>query len=209
MARWTSERDTKSEIFRLKRDTVLRESGRLFNRRGFHNTSLSDVARHLDVSKGTLYNYVSDKQEILFEFHKMALDIGDRAMDAAEALEGTGASRLRAAIRGYIAAVNETLGGYGVIAEVGALKPDDRNEVIRRRDAFDKRFTELVEHGVRDGSLRSVDPKMAVFTFMGALQTIPNWFSPEGRLSGEQVADQITDLLMNGIARSAAALEAS
>lgn len=204
MARWTNELDTKSEIFRLKRDTVLRESGRLFNRRGFHNTSLSDVARHLDVSKGTLYNYVTDKQEILFEFHKMALDIGDRAMDAADAFDGPTAGKLRTAIRGYIAAVNETLGGYGVIAEVGALKPEDRKEVIRRRDAFDKRFTDLVEDGVRDGSLRPVDPKMAVFTFMGALQTIPNWFSPEGRLSGEQVADQVTDLLMNGIARQVA-----
>ena len=209
MARWTNELDTKSEIHRLKRDTVLRESGRLFNQRGFHNTSLSDVARHLDVSKGTLYNYVTDKQEILFEFHKMALDIGDRAMNAADAVDGPAASQLRIAIREYIASVNETLGGYGVIAEVGALRPDDRQEVIRRRDSFDKRFTDLVERGISDGSLRPVDPKMAVFTFMGALQTIPNWFSPEGRLSGEQVADQVTDLLMHGIARQPVATEAN
>lgn len=200
MTRWKNELDTRDEIFRLKRDAVLRESGRLFNRRGFHNTSLSDVARHLDVSKGTLYNYVKDKQEILFEFHKMALDIGDVAMDAADASDGRGADRLRVAIRGYIARVNEHLGGYGVITEVGALKPEDRQEVIRRRDRFDKRFVDLVSAGIADGSLRAIDPKMAVFTFMGALQTIPNWFSPQGRLSGEEVAERVADLLMNGIA---------
>lgn len=205
MARWKNDLDTKDEIFRLKRDAVLRESGRLFNQRGFHNTSLNDVARHLDVSKGTLYNYVADKQEILFEFHNMALDLGDAAMDEADALDGSAADKLRLAIRQYIAAATEKLGGYGVIAEVGALKPDHRQEVIRRRDAYDRRFTDLVARGIADGSIRKVDPKMAVFTFMGALQTIPNWFSPEGRLNGAEVANRVTDLLMNGIARDAAA----
>ena len=188
----------------MKRLAVLRESGRIFSRRGFHNTSLAEVAEQLDVSKGTLYNYVKDKQEILFEFHKLALDIGERAMDAAEAANENGAGKLRIGIREYIAQVNEELGGYGVIAEVGALKPADRQEVIRRRDAFDARFVELVAVGRRDGSLRHIDPKMAVFTFMGALQTIPNWFSPKGRLTGEAVAEQMTDLLMNGMSAAPA-----
>jgi TetR/AcrR family transcriptional regulator len=53
MARWKNASHLNE--FQLKRDTVLRESGRMFNREGFHNTSLDDVANHLDVSKATLY----------------------------------------------------------------------------------------------------------------------------------------------------------
>lgn len=200
MARWANALRTKDEIFRMKRLAVLRAAGHIFSRRGFHNTSLDDIAKHLNVSKGTLYNYLKDKQEILFEFHKLALDIGNRSLDEGFAADGNGADKVRLVIRQYIARLNEELGGYGVIAEVGALKPEDRKEVISRRDAFDARFVELLEIGRSDGSLRHVDPKMAVFTFMGALITIPNWFSPTGRLTGEAVADQMTDLLMNGMA---------
>lgn len=204
MARWKNASHLNE--FQLKRDTVLRESGRIFNREGFHNTSLDDVANHLDVSKATLYNYVKDKQEMLFEFHKMALIIGDEAMEMARKVEANGAGKLRVAIREYIAMVTERLGGYGVIAELGALKPLDRQEIIAGRERFDKRFVALLAIGVKDGSLRPIDPKMAVFAFMGALQTIPNWFSPNGRLSGAEVADRMTDLLMNGMARTPASV---
>ena len=207
MARWKNASHLNE--FQLKRDTVLRESGRIFNREGFHNTSLDDVANHLDVSKATLYNYVKDKQEMLFEFHKMALIIGDEAMEMARKVEANGAGKLRVAIREYIAMVTERLGGYGVIAELGALKPLDRQEIIAGRERFDKRFVALLAIGVKDGSLRPIDPKMAVFAFMGALQTIPNWFSPNGRLSGAEVAERMTDLLMNGMARSPASVSSA
>jgi AcrR family transcriptional regulator len=207
MARWKNASHLNE--FQLKRDTVLRESGRIFNREGFHNTSLDDVANHLDVSKATLYNYVKDKQEMLFEFHKMALIIGDEAMEMARKVEANGAGKLRVAIREYIAMVTERLGGYGVIAELGALKPLDRQEIIAGRERFDKRFVSLLAIGVKDGSLRPIDPKMAVFAFMGALQTIPNWFSPNGRLSGAEVAERMTDLLMNGMARTPASVSSA
>ena len=207
MARWKNASHLNE--YQLKRDTVLRESGRIFNREGFHNTSLDDVANHLDVSKATLYNYVKDKQEMLFEFHKMALIIGDEAMEMARKVETNGAGKLRVAIREYIAMVTERLGGYGVIAELGALKPLDRQEIIAGRERFDKRFVALLAIGVKDGSLRPIDPKMAVFAFMGALQTIPNWFSPNGRLSGAEVAERMTDLLMNGMARTPASVSSA
>jgi len=207
MARWKNASHLNE--FQLKRDTVLRESGRIFNREGFHNTSLDDVANHLDVSKATLYNYVKDNQEMLFEFHKMALIIGDEAMETARKVEANGAGKLRVAIREYIAMVTERLGGYGVIAELGALKPLDRQEIIAGRERFDKRFVALLAIGVKDGSLRPIDPKMAVFAFMGALQTIPNWFSPNGRLSGAEVAERMTDLLMNGMATTPASVSSA
>lgn len=202
MARWDNALQTKDEIYRLKRNAVLRESSLIFSQKGFHNTSLAEVAERLNVSKGTLYNYVKDKQEILFEFHRSALAIGERALDAGFAQEGTGAEKLATAMRRYISGLIEDLGGYCVIAEVGALKLEDRAKVISGRSAFDKRFIELVNIGQLDGSLRKCNPKMMVFTFMGALQTIPNWYSPQGRLSGEEIANRVVHLLMNGMART-------
>ena len=203
MARWNNAAQTNAEVTRFKRDAVLRESGRLFSRKGYHNTSLEEIASALGVSKGTLYNYVSDKQEILFAFHNMGMDIGERVALQAEESEQNGAGKIRFAIATYIAEVSEELGGYGVVAEIGALKPADRAAVLERRDSLDRRFIRMVEEGVADGSLRDVDPRMCVFTFLGAMQLVPNWFSPEGRLTGREVAESIADILVNGMAGSA------
>ena len=205
MPRWNNNLQVSDEITRIKREAVLRESGRLFNKQGYHNTSLDDIAHALAVSKGTLYNYVRDKQEILFAFHQEGQGLGERAAQLAEVSGLDGAGMIQLAISTYIANVNEELGGYGVIAEIGALRPTDRKQIVARRNKLDQRFMRMVERGMADGSIREVDPRMLVFTFLGAIQLIPNWFSPEGRLTGREVAEAITDILMNGLAATDAA----
>jgi len=186
-------------IHRLKREAVLREAGRIFSRSGYHNTSLDDVAKALNVSKGTLYNYVKDKQEILFECQKMALDIAERSFDHAEQNATNGADKLRLVIRQYIATLTEEMGACGVITEVGALRPADRKAIVARRDQFEDRFIALINEGMADGSLRPIDPKLAVYTFMGAVHAVPGWYSPKGRLSAEAIADGMADLLLVGM----------
>src|SRR3546814_6323545 len=62
--KWRNAFRTSEELHRFKRYAVLREATRIISRRGFHNASLDEIAEGLGISKGTLYNYVSDKQEI-------------------------------------------------------------------------------------------------------------------------------------------------
>ena len=98
MPRWKNEAQTDDALQRLKREAILKEAGRAFSQRGYHNTSLDDVAATLQVSKGTLYNYVRDKQEILFECHLVAIEMGKRAFKDGQ-IAGTAAEILDATLR--------------------------------------------------------------------------------------------------------------
>ena len=204
MARWKNRLQTSDDIQRLKRDAVLREAGRAFSRHGYHNTSLDDVARALGIAKGTLYNYVRDKQEILFAFHQLAYDLSDQAFAYGRAKAGRGADVLRSILARYIELLTGELGACGALTEVDALRPEDRAEAVRRRDAFEATFVAIIEDGIRDGSIRPVDPKLAVFTFMGAINWLPRWYVPGGRLAGNELAEQMTDLLLSGLTTGAA-----
>lgn len=199
VARWRDSLKASDEIYRIKRDAVLRESGRIFSRRGFHNTSLDDVAKALDVSKGTLYNYVQDKQEILFECHNMALDIAERALSQPFNVSASSREKLTAILVRYISSINDELGACGVITETQSLRPKDRETVLSRRRKFEKRFVALVEQGIVDGSLRAVDPKLAVLTFLGAIHAIPLWYDPKGRLSSNEIAQKMVAIVMEGL----------
>lgn len=199
MPRWKNELQTNDEIQRIKRAAVVKEAGLAFSRRGYHNTSLDDVAKALQVSKGTLYNYVTDKQDILNECHLMALDIGERAFVHSKGVNGTGLQVLESTLCRYIEMLTEELGACGVLMEIDALRPDDREAVAKRRGTFEKNFVAIIQKGMKDGSIRTVDPKLAVFTFMGAINWMPRWFDPVGRLAGAEVARQMTDLLLSGL----------
>jgi AcrR family transcriptional regulator len=199
LARWKNSLQTSDDIQKLKRDAVLREAGRAFSKHGYHNTSLDDVAHALGISKGTLYNYVRDKQEILFAFHQLAYDLSDRAFAIGRARGGSGAEVLRNIIVHYIELLTGELGACGALMEVDALRPEDRAEAAKRRDTFERAFVAIIKEGIRDGSVRPVDPKLAVFTFMGAINWLPRWFTPGGRLPGKAVAEQMADLLLFGL----------
>jgi len=200
MPRWKNKLMTTEDVQRIKRDAVLKEAGRAFSKRGFHNTSLDDVAKALQVSKGTLYNYVQDKQEILFEFYRIGTEIGNRAFEIGEAAGGSGADVLRTVLQTYIRLLTEELGACGALMELDALRPEDRAVAVKSRDAFQRKFLTLIEAGIKDGSLRPIeDPKLAIYSFMGAINWMPRWYDQKGRLSSGELAEAMTELLLGGL----------
>ena len=200
MPRWKNGFQTSEDIQRYKRYAVIREAARIMSRRGFHNTSLDEVAKVLGISKGTLYNYVKDKQEILFECHNIALDLGDYAAEVARKAGGRGIDKLRLLLRCYIIWMYGQAGVGGVTFDVDALRDEDRSAVIERRDAMEANLLAFLEESAADGTIRACDIKVAVYAIMTAVNGISTWFSPDGRLTIEVIADQMLDLLTLSLA---------
>src|SRR3978361_1927084 len=99
--RWTTVVPSPGEQYVLKRRALIREAGKAFSRKGFHNTSMNDVADVLNVTKPALYYYVKTKQEILYECHAYALDLGEQARAHAWATSNTPLERLSLLISNY------------------------------------------------------------------------------------------------------------
>lgn len=200
MPRWKNSLLSSESVQRIKKEALLKEAGRAFSARGFHNTSLDDVAKSLNVSRATLYKYVQDKQEILREFHDIGVEIANEAFEVGRKTPGTGADVLRAVLVTYTRLLIEDAGVAAVLKDLDAMRPEDRVEAIKARDAFERKFIVLLKAGMADGSLHPLeDPKLAVFTFMGAIFWMPRWYSAEGDMSSEEVAQTVIDFLLNGL----------
>ncbi|MBJ7403334.1 MAG: TetR family transcriptional regulator [Bradyrhizobium sp.] len=192
---WKSVVLDREQQFLLKRGALLREAGRAFSLRGYHNTSLEDVAKTLDVTKAALYYYVTNKQEILFECHMMSLDFGDEAMKYSEEHGKTGLEKILLLIDKYVKTITSEMGSFAVLGEYDALESQNKAIIGKRRDKFDRGFRKLISEGIADGTVRAVDPKLTVFFFMGSINWMTRWFTTEGPLTGEQVARQLVDLV--------------
>jgi AcrR family transcriptional regulator len=203
VARWNNVLQTNAELHCIKRNAVLRIATDIIRRRGFHNMSLDDIASALEVSKGTLYNYVKDKQEILFECHQVALDISDKAFEFADDHGTSGFARLRLMLKAYMLWLNGVVGGGGVVTEVSALRPSDRKKVIARRDQVEAMIVRYFEQGFADGTIRPTNPKLATYTLLGAVNGVQLWYSPAGPLSLEVIASEMLDLLLSGLRTAA------
>ena len=95
--------------------------------------------------------------------------------------------------------MTEELEGSPLAFEVSALSPDRRAEIIAGRDRYEAVLRDLVARGVAQGALRPVDPKIAVFAILGAINWIARWYDPEGGADGVALGEEFADLLIRGL----------
>lgn len=197
---WNIKRDRERER-EVKREAVLRAAAQAFNENGFHATSLDDVANRLSVTKPTIYYYVKNKDEILFECVRIALEMLQQAINDADAAGGKAIDKLIAAMRKYVEIVTMDFGMCLVRVGEDPLPLASQKKLRRLKAGLDREFRKLIQEGIDEGSLAPVDPKIAAFTLAGALSWIGRWYRPDGPLSPEEIADQCIAVLMNGIAQ--------
>lgn len=184
----------------IKRRSIVRAAARSFSRLGFHGTSMDDIAANLGVTKAALYRYVQNKHDILFACFNLGLDSGFAHLERAEKEGANGLDKLRIALRGYLEDMIGELGHPSVLLEENALLPEHARIIIRRRDEAEKRFRFLVREGIADGSIIECDPKLAIFSLLGAIQWVPKWYRDGGEWSATHVADSMIELIMRSIA---------
>jgi AcrR family transcriptional regulator len=187
-----------------KRDAVLSTAAQLFNERGFHATSLDDIAARLNVSKPTLYYYVKNKNDIVIECVRRGLQM---MLDAIEDSRSSGASaidQLMTCMSIYARIVTLDFGMCVIRLNDSDLPAASRKEVRRLKAGIDNEFRRLVTLGVADGSLAPCDPKMVAFLIAGALGWIGQWYRPGGEYSPEQIAQQFIATLRDGVLRKPA-----
>lgn len=196
---WSTGVPTREEQREVKRRALVHEAGLAFRRKGFHETSLDDIAAALGVTKAALYRYVKDKYELLYECHLVAMDLGDAALEHGRASGRNGLERAVLTLEKFIVGyISENSAGAAIV-NIDALRDEHRAEIVRRRDRFDQGLREFIREGIADGSVEPCDPRIATFAIMGAINWLPRWFRPDGALSGEAVARQLIMFFVQGL----------
>ena len=209
MSRWANAVPNREQQLESKRQAIIREAAKVFNRRGSHGTTLDDVAERLGVTKTALYRYVQNKNDLLFACHEEAMEIARECMDRGEAEGTTGLEKIQIGMKGYL---REMIGAMGVpvlILEENALTGESAAKIIALRDAFEKRMRRLVEEGITDGSILPLNPKLAIFMLLGAVHWVTKWYSPAGPWTAGDVSDALIEMVTRGLAANpGATLEA-
>ena len=201
--KWNNAVGGADEQFRLKKQAVIAEASRAFGRHGYKNVSLDEIAAALNVTKPALYYYFKNKQELVYECHELAMQLGDRVLRDSITSESTGYGRIAAFIKNYISMLTDEMGAPAILQDFSGMSAVHQKKIIMRRRKFNQELRQVLEGGVQDGSIAPCNEKMAVFWFMGAVSSIPHWLRSDGGLSSCEVAEIFTNFLARGI-RSAA-----
>ncbi|WP_189073313.1 TetR/AcrR family transcriptional regulator [Deinococcus sedimenti] len=184
-----------------RREQILDSASRLFSERGYHATSMRDLAGELGMQGGSLYAHISSKEELLIEIVNQASRQFDEALFTLRGEPMRADEKLREAMFRHIRVVADNMDSATVFFhEWKHLSPEAYGRVTGWRDTIDGFYRELVTQGVREGTFRAdLDVKMTAYLILSAVNWAYTWYRPGGSLSPRDVADQFADMLLSGL----------
>ena len=188
-----------------RRQAIEDAASSLFHAYGYSGTSVRDIARAVDIQGASLYAHVTSKQDVLWSIVERTAARFEAAADAIEAADpgaaafGQGAY-LIALVRAHVGVVTDDIERASVfVHEWRALQSHRRDEIARRRDAYEARFRTAIADGIRTGAFHAQDPVVATAYVLTALNGLVSWYRPEGRLSTREIADAYADLSLRAV----------
>lgn len=181
-----------------RRDELASTAARLFAERGFHGTSMGDLAEAMGVQKASLYSLTGSKQELLYRAMRDGADAFHARLDAIPD-ELPAVERIRHALRSHLRVVSEQLDIATVFTrEWRYLEDEHREEILAERRRYEERMRALFRDGVEAGDLRSdLDVAAAALLVLSAANWAYTWLSP-GR-DTDELADRFTSIIVDGI----------
>jgi TetR/AcrR family transcriptional regulator len=185
--------------FEGKRIEILKTAAAAFRKRGYHGASVDEIASSLAMTKGNLYYYFKNKEDILYACHDYSLTLILEVMDEIRREEIAADEKLRKLIVAFVHLIIDELHSTALTLDLQALSPSLLRKIIARRDRFDRGLRAIIQEGIDEGLFAPADTKLVAFAIMGAVNWIPKWFNPEGRASSEQVGRIFADFLVGGL----------
>ena len=182
-----------------RRNEILKSAAAAFRRRGYHGASVDEIASALEMTKGNLYYYFRNKEEILHACHDYSLDILLALVAEVETDSARPDEKLRRLILAFIHIILDELQGTALTLEIQALSPVLRRRVVARRDQFDRGMRAIIQQGIDEGVFVPGDPRMIEFAIVGAVNGFTKWYDPAGPMTSDQIGQAFADYLVGGL----------
>jgi AcrR family transcriptional regulator len=186
-----------------RRPEILRLAAQLFARQGYQGTSLGDLAQAANIAKATLFHYFSTKEMILFELYVQAMDVALSRVTAISQ-DGDPAVELRQMLREHALVIMENQPLFQIFFGEGAgLEPEHRARVRKQQADYVNLVAERVKMLQREHRVaQDIHPRVAAQSMLGIGSFTYNWYSADGPISMDEIAEFAASLVLDGLLRS-------
>lgn len=185
----------------LTRREIKEAAKRLIAVQGYTATTVRQIAQKVSMKGGSLYYHFGGKDEILFSI----LDEGNRLLlDAAERVLKLNLKNspaiLRRLIQEHIRILAEDPAQFMVVTrELDRLTGERRQRIMSQRDQYEGMIQDVLTQGIKEKSIRRCNVKVVSYGFIALLNGVAYWYRPGGRLSIERIAEEYSQVLLDGL----------
>jgi len=183
-----------------RKQEIQNEALLMMKEMGFAGMTMRGLAKKLGIEAPSLYNHLKSKDDLLIEVcSDIALQLETQILEVND-IYFNAIDKLKMAIQGHVNVLTQNITASYVFVNEWRFLPSNEKEIfIQRRDKYESEFRRILELGINEGNLQFQDVKITSLTLLSALNSIVDWFHPDGDLSSDEVAKQLFQFVGSGI----------
>jgi AcrR family transcriptional regulator len=175
-------------------------AARIFSEKGFHATSINEVADAVHLTKAGLYYYIKGKQDLLFRIMDLAMDTLEQEVVVAALREEDLVERLRTIIARYTRLIIEGRNELSILVnEIEGLSEAQRAQIVARQREFMRFIRRTLDELAAAGLLTDIDSTVGAYGLSGMILWASRWYRSRGRLNVDELIENVTRLALGGL----------
>lgn len=189
------------KVTRKRRDEVIETAGRVFFEKGYQAASIQDIAEELGMLKGSLYYYITTKEDLLFEivqgYHDETRAYFEEILESDDPV----VAKLRRFIETETVHIAKHIVRSSLFfTEWRSLSPERREAIIAERDRHDRFVQDCITTAQKNGDFRpDIEPRLASYGVLGMVNSVYRWYREDGPNTAEEIGDEFAELLISGM----------
>jgi TetR/AcrR family transcriptional regulator, cholesterol catabolism regulator len=184
-------------------EEVLKSAANIFFSKGYHATSIEDVARDVGMLKGSLYYYIKSKDDLLFRLLLAGIEDSDAFIAKQIDPKGDPIEQLERAIRAQIDYIIENRVPFGLfLHEFDSLSGKRQHKLISVMARYNARFEDLIRRGQEQGKVMEGEPWLIVNGILGMCNWLYRWYDTDHIADTEELKQVFLRMILNGIRKT-------
>lgn len=199
LAARTSKRRVALTKGEARREEVVKAAARLFREKGYHATSMQDIADLVGLRKGSLYYHVVSKEDLLFQIMDRGVSAALKDLEVICASDLLPTEKLRKAVHNLVGALaDQTERVIVFLQEARSLGPEQVKSITIKRKRYEMLFRGILEEGNQQGLFQVSDTKLAAYGLLGMCNWIHRWYKESGPISPAQIGQAFSEIFLWG-----------
>jgi AcrR family transcriptional regulator len=190
----------KTEKNGSRKDVIVRKAATLFREKGYKAASMRDLAEAVGVEAASLYNHIKSKSELL---HELVFNVANRfvlKIDEIESEEISSLKKMEKILRFHIVEmIHQYEEVYVSDREWKHLSDPYLSNYQNQRRVYRKRLAAIIEEGIRNKEIKTIDAPTVVLIFLHAVSGIESWHRSTKKISAEELEQNMVAILIDGL----------
>ncbi|GAX89356.1 TetR/AcrR family transcriptional regulator [Effusibacillus lacus] len=183
-----------------KYEEIAQAAIKLFERKGYHATSVQDIADEVGLQKGSLYHYISSKEELLMKITQQSINGFNRRMEKIIESQVSSKDKLILAIQHHVTYVARNMEMTTVLLrEAFSLEPDHHKVIKEETDRYLKLWTTIIDEGVQADEFKPGDSRLIALAILGSANWLHRWYQEGGKMTPEEIGNYFAQIFLEGI----------